>query len=267
MKIGAAVTTRNRPECLELHLEHMLAYEPAGVDFSYVVVDDASDDWAAARNRELCSQFGFAIERSEARRGVARSKNACLRKLRGCDFMFLFDDDAFPDGEDWWLPFVEASLATGCGHSMYMNQTHSLIAVNEPYNEYSWGMGVCLFLDEELLQTIGGFDPRFGFYGYEHFSLTERAHAAGLTRGFGKYISPQAAEGKIFSLDYDYYARGLQPSIRRVDFPFRASVCGQTRHDMTNDGKAFFESDKATLYVPFGEQDELDIMEASCTGV
>jgi GT2 family glycosyltransferase len=264
MKIGTAVTTRNRPECLELHLEQMLAYEPEGVGFRHVVVDDASDPGHAARNRELAGSFGFEYVVNPERRGVARTKNVCLRELDECDHLFLFDDDAFPDAQDWWQPFV-AGVRVGCRHSMYMNQTHSLVACRGPFDEYSWGMGVCLFISRCALDVIGGFDPRFGTYGYEHFSFTERAAAAGLTGGYGKYISPRDAEGRIFSLDYDYYAQGREPSLRPVSFPFRASVVGETRQSLTTYGKVFFDSDRATLFVPYGEQDELDILGEACT--
>lgn len=265
MTIGAAVTTRNRPDCLEVHLEQMLAYEPRGVSFDYVVVDDASDNVLAGQNRRLCEAAGCRYILQEDRRGVARSKNHCLRQLSACDYLFLFDDDAFPDAEGWWEPFVGATEETGCQHSMYMNQAHSLIASPTPYDEYSWGMGVCLFASRLLIDTIGGFDARFGLYGYEHFSFTERAEAAGMTAGYGKYLSPQAAEGKVFSLDYDFYAQGRQPSVRNVDFPFRASVVGQVRQGLTCEGRAFFDSGRATLFVPFGEQDEMDIVGEQCT--
>ena len=47
---------------------------------------------------------------------------------------------------------------------------------------YSHARGVMLYFHNECLQKVGGYDPIFGRWGFEHADLSDRIYNAGLTR-------------------------------------------------------------------------------------
>ena len=67
--IGIGITTYNRPDMLNKCLEHIKKHT-----FNDNVTIYVADD-------------------SNERKGVAYRKNECLRALKDCDYVFLFDDD------------------------------------------------------------------------------------------------------------------------------------------------------------------------------
>ena len=94
-KVGVGVTTFNRPECLKECLEHINKH----TYMSNVVihVEDENDIYE--------------------RMGIAFRKNMCLRALKDCDFVFLFDDDTFPI-KDGWIDFF---VNSGEEHLLFLN--------------------------------------------------------------------------------------------------------------------------------------------------
>lgn len=70
-------------------------------------------------------------------------------------------------------------------------------------NEFNNCSGCMLFLTKEVIEKVGGFNPQYGFYGYEHAGYSRRIHQAGLTP-LGMYTCPEGVEDYIYSMDLDY---------------------------------------------------------------
>ena len=170
--VGVGITTRNRPEVLDFTLRQFAKYDNG---LKYVIVDDNSD--------EIRSPDFGAYYYNKERLGVAKSKNRCI-KLLNTDHVFLFDDDCFPTCENWWEPWLDR----------YHHMTYSWpnMGKKEEFFDitfWSGTLGCCLYLSRHALKTVGGFDPDFGIYGYEHYELTNRIFRSGIVPH--RYISPK----------------------------------------------------------------------------
>ena len=181
-RIGIGITTHNRPEALSQAMAAHAKYLPP--DAKLVVVDDASRDPVAR------ADFRF-----EQQAGIARAKNKCLELLvdAGCEHIFLFDDDTWPIANEWWKPYVESP---------------------EPHLAYTWTAenfrdkgivghvhphGAMLYVERRVLDRVGGMDPRFGVWGLEHVSWSDRIHSAGLTTC--RYQDVAGSRGLIHASD------------------------------------------------------------------
>lgn len=189
-KIGIGITTRNRPLQLARTINQIVRLSP--YDVKIVVVDDASD-------MHIVSDFRF-----EERVGIAAAKNKCLELLDDCEHIFLFDDDAYPIAYGWWLPYVESPEP----HLMYqfldLATERKLNDVTELYRDaehvaLSGPRGVMLYVERSVLDVVGGMDPIYGSFGYEHGDWSNRIHHEGLTSW--RYADVVGSEKLIYSLD------------------------------------------------------------------
>ena len=224
-RIGVAVTTRNRRDVFERTLSEIRRLLPAGARL--VVVDDASDE-----------PVPEADYRFEANAGVARAKNKCLELLQGCDHLFLFDDDIFPVVPDWHLRYIESAEP----HLMYIypdrNPAFSgrggpVIYDDGSIRAYVHPRGSMLYFERRCLDTVGGFDPSFGGYGFEHPNLSERIHAAGLTSF--KFADVVDSHQLFHCLDE---VKAVDSSVPRPDRE-QSIAAGRARFDALR-GKAYF---------------------------
>src|SRR3990167_5933319 len=154
MKIGIGVTTYKRPEHLEVWRQQIDILRPP--DSVIYTAYDAPE-----------------------RKGIAYRKNECLRTLKDCDYIFLFDDDCFPIKNGWAEFFIESSKITKQQHYLYLKETPTI-------------------------EKIGAYNPAYGYYGFEHAGYSNRIHAAGLTPR-GKYTCPAGAGDYIYAMDFDYH--------------------------------------------------------------
>lgn len=199
MKIGIGITTRNRPALLAYALNHFLAF-PAFHESVIVVSDDNSDEAPSIPE-------GIHLLTTQTRLGIAKNKNRCIEFLRSqdVDYYFLFDDDCFPIQQDWDLPFIVNSKLYSLHHSMYLVPAGE-VTIFETHKDYYYTHncgGYCLFFTRHAMDTLKGFNPEFGIYGFEHSELTTRAFRAGFT-GPGKHVCPSNAAEFLFSLDMDH---------------------------------------------------------------
>ena len=171
---GIGITTHNRHAVAQETIRRISAALPTPC--RVVIVDDASDE-----PPPFPVNYRFAHNA-----GIARAKNKCLELLDGCEHVFLFDDDTYPTAQGWWKPYVESSephlmytfvdFANGrsLGDTVEVHRTASHVA-------YSHARGCMLYFKRRALEAVGGFDPAFGKWGWEHINLSDRIHAAGLT--------------------------------------------------------------------------------------
>lgn len=197
--IGIGITTKNRRETLETTLGMFGLYAPT--DCVFVIVDDGSDE-----PLETPHWTGYKIHRFNQSVGIARAKNKCLELLydAGVEHFFLFDDDTYPKTEDWWEPYVQSHEP----HLMYifqdfatrprLNDTTKLYE-NSQIVASSHARGCMLYFKRICLDTVGGMDPIFGKWGYEHPELSNRIFNAGLTTF--RYMDVPNSHELIYSSD------------------------------------------------------------------
>lgn len=106
MKIGVGIITHNRPELLRKCLNSLI---PAQVN-EIVVVNDGKPLPFDIGN-------GVLIE-NEVNLGVGKSKNKALKYLmeKGCDYLFLIEDDIYIKDVSVFSKYIEASKLTGIQH-------------------------------------------------------------------------------------------------------------------------------------------------------
>lgn len=185
-KIGVGVTTYRRPTYLKIAIERLKMFAS---HCDVVVVNDDKDD---VETVSVLQNSPFKFINQPVRSGIASAKNACLRALKECDYIFLFDDDIFIKEHGWDKVFLEAHWKTACQHFSIINWPPDLVY---PYLDlsifaYSGSHGVCLFLTKEVVEKVGGFDENMGMWGGEHVSYSRRVFKAGLTSNHGTVTSP-----------------------------------------------------------------------------
>lgn len=208
MKVGIGCITYNRPAHIQ-HWAKMIAdYSP-----ETAIVHIANDN----------------VER----KGVAFRSNECLRELynEGCDYFFLFNDDCFPIKAGWEQFFIEALKASGQNHFIYTHETPGVkliqshphyitqylpepeVTIEYRINQYDACNGVLMVMTRAAVEKVGGYNPAFKVYGYEHADYSNRIHLAGLN-SMGAYLCPAGAEEYIYSLDLDNHMPELHKKLK-----------------------------------------------------
>ena len=160
-------------------------------DYEVIVVDDGSTDSTAA----IAAEHGFRVIRTE-NRGLSSARNTGWSAATG-EIVAYTDDDAFPDRD--WLRYLVARLAEGdyaavggpniappdseltawgVSHAPG-NPNHVLLSDREA--EHIPGCNCAIRRD--VLEALGGFDPRFRVAG-DDVDLCWRIRDLGLEIGF-----------------------------------------------------------------------------------
>ena len=189
--IGIGITTKDRRETFNATYAEIERLAPPGARI--VVVDDAS--------KEPLDSADF---RFDSTAGIARAKNKCLELLAECDHIFLFDDDCYPVRDDWWQPYVESPEPHLMWFFLKPQGEIGGPEVTELYRDskhvaYHATRGCVLYVERHVLDVVGGMDPGFGQWGWEHASWSDRIHSAGLTTW--RYAAPVGVEDAFVSLD------------------------------------------------------------------
>lgn len=175
-KIGVAISTRNRYETFRKCFDHYVANSPLGMDI--VVVDDASDI------RNPYSSYRFRLQA-----GIARTKNKCIELLynKGCEHIFLSDDDCYPTMPGWSSPYIYSghkhlqlsfeknSKGQRLSHSVHIKKRIGHLI------EYAAPNGCFYYIHRDCIDKVGGMRTDFGIWGMEHQEYSQRIHNAGLT--------------------------------------------------------------------------------------
>ncbi|MDZ7322049.1 glycosyltransferase family 2 protein [Kosakonia sacchari] len=196
-RIGIAISTHNRAGVLSQALEHQLRLLPVGA--LVVVVDDGSQPPAVVPE-------GVRLIRHDKSLGIVASKNASLAALivAGCEHLFLWDDDAWPIADGWWLPYIASPEPHLAYQFLDLAGARKLndIAVlyrDDKHVAYTGQRGVMLYYHRSVIESVGGFDPIYGRGMYEHSDLALRIHNAGLTSW--AFADVVGSEKLIHSLD------------------------------------------------------------------
>ncbi len=211
--IAVAITTRNRWEILASNLTAFKEHTPD--DVPILVWDDGSDqipdDWDTR----------FGLDGSGYNEGIARAKNHCLEWLynTGKTHLFLFDDDAFPLVDEWWVPYANSPephlmrIFPDLAGPKKLNDI-KLIYGDPQHHAYTGARGLMLYVERRVLDVVGGMDPIYGKWGYEHGDWSNRIHNAGLTTW--RFADVANGGDLIFSLDeHERVDRGTVPAERK----------------------------------------------------
>lgn len=196
MRIGIGITTFNRPDCLKECLEHIYKHTLIG---QFQFHDDKKKDFDEWINRgnKIFSKVNYevhlyvATDTDEDRRGVAYRKNECLRVLKDCDYVFLFDDDCFPI-KDGWIDFFIAGKHHQ--HLLYLDKKLHRHIIGDFYSDCG---GVFMFMTKSVIERVGAFDLQFANYGFEHADYSNR-----ILGKENEYPCKEGTEEYIFAHDY-----------------------------------------------------------------
>jgi hypothetical protein len=228
---GIGITTHNRHDQLKKTLAHYRKYTPANIPI--VVVDDGST-----------TPVENADYRFPANVGIATAKNKCIEMLlaRGCQHIFLSDDDAFPIADNYWQPYIDSPEP----HlfAVFPDPTAKSSKIEVVYRDskhigYAATRGYFLYFHRSVIDKVGGFDTRF-HNAFEHVELSNRIHAAGLTTW--AYQDVAGSDALIFCED-------SQPGCSSV-------IPDTDRRVHEKQGKILLEQlSGRTDFVPFGTRD------------
>jgi glycosyltransferase involved in cell wall biosynthesis len=172
--IGIGVTTFRRPEMLQKCLDSIRKH--TFMDGVTIYVADDSNE----------------------RLGVSKRKNECLRALKGCDYIFLLDDDV-EIIKDGWIEFFVNNA--GNNHVMFLSdKLHNYSHNSEVYEKiriYRDCGGVFMYIPKCALEYVGAFDEKYEFWGMEHCDWSMR-----YADGFKIFMMLEGTENYIYSEDY-----------------------------------------------------------------
>lgn len=224
MQIGIGITTRNRGQLLDIVLRHFEFFTPDMSCYKFYVYSDNSNEETVEKYKELSIKYPFIqLEIGIERQGIAKAKNKCIKNLVDCDHLFLFDDDCFPKKIGW----AEYYINHNADHLMHLDpKVMNLIEVRDRFACYCDCMGVMLYFSKKAIDVLGGYDPRFGIYGYEHAEISRRASLSNLTPGLAnEFCTPIDSCSYIYSLDIDRNHKGISPPlIDNKFFPYPGAL-------------------------------------------
>lgn len=159
--IGIGITSYNRNRLVKTTISKIK--ELTKVPYKLVIVDDGSK--VPLEN----STYRFRINQ-----GSPIAKNKCLELLEDCEHIFLFDDDTYPIKEGWHEAYINA----GVKHLNYtfkypFETVNGLRHLQNPN-------GCMMYIHNDVLKKVGGFDTEFIKYGYWHGAFSNRVFNAGL---------------------------------------------------------------------------------------
>lgn len=160
--IGIGITSFNRNRLVLTTIERIKQFTK--VPFKLVIIDDGSK-----------VPLANATYRFRTNQGSPIAKNKCLELLDDCEHIFLFDDDTYPIKEGWHDAYVNAGVK-------HLNYTFKYpYEVVNGVRHLQNPNGCMMYIHNDVLKAIGGFDTGFVKYGYWHGAFSNRVYNYGLT--------------------------------------------------------------------------------------
>jgi GT2 family glycosyltransferase len=181
-KIGIGIVTYNSPSRLKICLETIPSY----IENVVIVNDGTPYDFTIYGNQHDVIQH-------TKNKGVAGAKNSALRYLvgKGCEHLFLLEDDIIIKDDKIFEKYIEASLKSGIKHFNYALQGYgnskrkSDGTIDHPtpvycvhYDEthicfYHWCSGPFMYIHKDCIDAVGYMDENF-YNIHEHVDYTNR---------------------------------------------------------------------------------------------
>jgi glycosyltransferase involved in cell wall biosynthesis len=195
MLMSLVTCTKNRAHALPAFLGALERLGIDGTDSEFLLVDNGSSDGTMDLFREWSAgRVGFRALREESP-GVSVARNTGWRAAGG-GIIVMIDDDCYPNPdllEAWRRVFDEdPSIGWGSGRVLLHDPGDDPVAIDEREQRLVHRAGTYLPCGEvqgsnqayrrEVLERIGGFDPRTGVgtpFGCEDIDTAARASYAG----------------------------------------------------------------------------------------
>jgi GT2 family glycosyltransferase len=183
-KIGIGILTCNRPTLLKKLVDSIRDRD----DCELIIINDGDPF--------LMEGYNYYVQRNEKNLGVAKSKNKALRHLldKGCDHIFLIEDDIYIKDPSVFEKYIETSKITGIQHFNFsqhgmMNKSWPDAKIPNPrvcveYKElelplYPHCVGAFSYYSRKCLEKVGLMDERY-FNACEHVDHTLDIIKAGM---------------------------------------------------------------------------------------
>lgn len=176
---GIGIITYNRLFSLIKCLDTVRRYTPT--PYQLIIADDGSSDGTV----EYCKTHSIPFV-TGPNMGIAANKNRALLALQDCSHIFLLEDDTRILRPAWLTQYIRASQDTSEHHFLYNRRRDPEDLLEEIHHHtiiyHYTSNAFMMFLTQQVLALVGGFDLRFGRYGFEHYDFTYRIWKAGLIR-------------------------------------------------------------------------------------
>jgi len=184
MKRGVAIVTYNRANVLGEIIEAVRTTTPDGT--TICICDDGSTDTTS----DAVKVPGIVYIRGD-NLGVAANKNRALFALQNCSTLCIIEDDLIPQSKGWYEIYEEAALASGISHFCRVQNKFVEECVPE-FQNYMRSKGFTpiyspsprgdlTFITHDVIEKVGGFNPKFRGAGHAHGEWSGRVYRAGLT--------------------------------------------------------------------------------------
>lgn len=189
--IGVGIVTYNRPDQYRRILESI-----QNVDYLFTLKDGGTPDYSCHVDMILSDN-----------KGVGVCKNIVIQQLlnKGCEHIFLLEDDCLVTNNDIWQYCISFAKETGLLHFNWND-----------YRYKKWGVGECgkfkvslcvhteanfSYFHKTFLEKIR-FDENY-INGWEHADLELQAEKHGFAPSFGIFISPSELNNYLKLIDND----------------------------------------------------------------
>jgi len=223
--LGIGITTYRRSELLRLIIPQWINKSPK--EALFVVHIDGED----TQGYEWLKEYPrIHVIRDGVRKGIAKSKNACMDYLQscGCGNIFMADDDIYPQEGDWFQPFLDSEMM----HSCYITVSDGgdrVTGITPKDNSFGGCGGVFLYFRNESCNER--YLEGYGIYGHEHVELSERIWRKnnGINQPYlpDCWIAPKGLQGKFYSFDFNYNWRGELPCFDISGLKISTSLDGE----------------------------------------
>jgi GT2 family glycosyltransferase len=190
-KVGIGIVTCNRPDYLKGLLDSIKYCNWAEI----VIINDGE--------MFECEGYNYYIQHNETNLGVGKSKNKAMQHLldKGCDYIFIIEDDVIILDDAVFDKYIQASKVSGIQHFNYgpgspfnrrqeiqnfdLHNRDKLSNISTPYPKltidyknlqidlYEHCAGVFSFFTKEILYKVGLNNEDF-FNAWEHVEHTYR---------------------------------------------------------------------------------------------
>lgn len=190
MKVGLGMVTYNRPNMFKQSLKGCLTVLHDVVD-EFAIYNDGAVSKTSPKYRAIFSTMTtdkIAVFNQEENRGVGHAKNHLMQHLldKGCDYIFIVEDDIIPVMKEAITGYIYAHEKTGISHLNFAHHgtlNPAPIVVDSLLTFWPNCVGAWSFYTREVLETVGLIDEHF-VNVWDHVEHTKRIAAAGFTSPF-----------------------------------------------------------------------------------
>ena len=178
--ISVVVCTYNRADLLQICLDTLVRQDASPGSYEIIVVDNNSTDDTRAVVESLQARWPNMRYVFEQKQGLSHARNCGARAARGDYVAFVDDECKVPQH---WLARIQALIAEhapvmagGPYDPWYRDEkpawfkdkyasTAEQFGTSRPLGANEFVSGGNMFIRRDVLEELGGFDPRFGMHG------------------------------------------------------------------------------------------------------